>query len=131
MDIPREKLYYKFIVDGNWLTSDMSHKENDSSGFQNNVLYPEEYAGASEDDKSSQFSEISCPSHYEEIHTPISPANGGCQSHDNGTSIQGTIGDEDNSITTTTNNFSTTSLTNTLTNTPKGILARLRSFFVT
>lgn len=33
-----EKIYYKFVVDGNWVTDHTAPLENDASGNQNNVL---------------------------------------------------------------------------------------------
>ncbi|KAI0015174.1 hypothetical protein F4780DRAFT_773724 [Xylariomycetidae sp. FL0641] len=35
------KIYYKFVVDGNWITADDDPKEIDESGNENNVLTPE------------------------------------------------------------------------------------------
>lgn len=37
-----EKVYYKYIVDGNWTVNQEARKEYDSSGNENNVLYPED-----------------------------------------------------------------------------------------
>ncbi|ESZ97563.1 carbohydrate-Binding Module family 48 protein [Sclerotinia borealis F-4128] len=34
----REKIYYKFVVDGNWVTDHTAPQENDASGNLNNVL---------------------------------------------------------------------------------------------
>ncbi|KAH3667813.1 hypothetical protein WICMUC_005213 [Wickerhamomyces mucosus] len=39
---PNEKLIFKFIVDGKWLTTSNFKTEKDSVGIENNVLYPEE-----------------------------------------------------------------------------------------
>ncbi|PBP16049.1 hypothetical protein BUE80_DR013234 [Diplocarpon rosae] len=36
-----EKIYYKFVVDGNWVTDHTAPQENDASGNLNNVLTPE------------------------------------------------------------------------------------------
>ncbi|ETS74653.1 hypothetical protein PFICI_13137 [Pestalotiopsis fici W106-1] len=36
-----KKIYYKFVVDGNWVTDHTAHKETDESGNENNVLTPE------------------------------------------------------------------------------------------
>ncbi|RAL59396.1 hypothetical protein DID88_006885 [Monilinia fructigena] len=33
-----EKIYYKFVVDGNWVTDHTAPQENDASGNLNNVL---------------------------------------------------------------------------------------------
>ncbi|ODV58798.1 carbohydrate-binding module family 48 protein [Ascoidea rubescens DSM 1968] len=35
-----DKIYFKFIVDGNWLVNQDFKIESDSNGFQNNILYP-------------------------------------------------------------------------------------------
>ncbi|KAJ1331930.1 Glycogen recognition site of AMP-activated protein kinase [Microdochium nivale] len=36
-----KKIYYKFVVDGDWVTDHTAPKENDESGNENNVLTPE------------------------------------------------------------------------------------------
>ncbi|KAI0144064.1 carbohydrate-binding module family 48 protein [Hypoxylon sp. NC0597] len=36
-----EKIYYKFVVDGNWVTDHTAPKEVDASGNENNVLTPD------------------------------------------------------------------------------------------
>ncbi|QSZ31640.1 hypothetical protein DSL72_001207 [Monilinia vaccinii-corymbosi] len=36
-----EKIYYKFVVDGNWVTDHTAPQENDASGNLNNVLTPD------------------------------------------------------------------------------------------
>ncbi|KAK6070247.1 carbohydrate-binding module family 48 protein [Seiridium cupressi] len=36
-----KKIYYKFVVDGNWVTDHTAPKETDESGNENNVLTPE------------------------------------------------------------------------------------------
>ncbi|KAI1762155.1 carbohydrate-binding module family 48 protein [Hypoxylon sp. FL1150] len=36
-----EKIYYKFVVDGNWITDHTAPKEVDESGNENNVLTPD------------------------------------------------------------------------------------------
>ncbi|ORY65101.1 uncharacterized protein BCR38DRAFT_191409 [Pseudomassariella vexata] len=36
-----QKIYYKFVVDGNWVTDHTAPKEADESGNENNVLTPE------------------------------------------------------------------------------------------
>ncbi|KAH8840352.1 hypothetical protein MCOR27_002479 [Pyricularia oryzae] len=37
-----EKIYYKFVVDGQWTVNQAAPKENDASGIENNVLTPED-----------------------------------------------------------------------------------------
>ncbi|TLD28839.1 hypothetical protein PspLS_03262 [Pyricularia sp. CBS 133598] len=37
-----EKIYYKFVVDGEWTVNQAAPKENDASGIENNVLTPED-----------------------------------------------------------------------------------------
>jgi len=39
-----EKIYYKFVVDGNWITDDSIPIEKDSTGNHNNVLTPDQLA---------------------------------------------------------------------------------------
>lgn len=41
LDDASEKIYYKFVVDGNWVTDHTAPKETDESGNENNVLTPE------------------------------------------------------------------------------------------
>ena len=41
-----KKIYYKFVVDGNWVTDHTAPKENDESGNENNVLTPERISTA-------------------------------------------------------------------------------------
>lgn len=36
-----EKIYYKFVVDGNWVTDHTAPQENDDSGNLNNILTPD------------------------------------------------------------------------------------------
>ncbi|QPG76738.1 hypothetical protein FOA43_004132 [Brettanomyces nanus] len=60
MDLPCQKIYYKFIVDGTWLTSTGDKEEVDSSGINNNVVYPEEIL-SSDDDGVSEYTSISYP----------------------------------------------------------------------
>ncbi|KAI1336549.1 hypothetical protein F5Y15DRAFT_418857 [Xylariaceae sp. FL0016] len=40
----RDKIYYKFVVDGNWVTDHTAPKESDEKGNENNVLTPERIA---------------------------------------------------------------------------------------
>ncbi|KAH8820993.1 hypothetical protein F5884DRAFT_658374 [Xylogone sp. PMI_703] len=43
VDLPKadEKIYYKFVVDGEWTTDHTAPQENDASGNLNNILTPE------------------------------------------------------------------------------------------
>ena len=41
-----KKIYYKFVVDGNWVTDHTAPKENDESGNENNVLTPDRISTA-------------------------------------------------------------------------------------
>lgn len=40
VEVPVEKIYYKFVVDGNWVIDNCAPVETEDSGVQNNVLLP-------------------------------------------------------------------------------------------
>lgn len=42
VEVPNEKNYFKFVVDGSWVTSPSFKIESDENGIENNVLYPED-----------------------------------------------------------------------------------------
>lgn len=42
VEVPNEKSYFKFVIDGSWVTSPTFKVEKDANGFENNVLYPED-----------------------------------------------------------------------------------------
>lgn len=79
-NVGSKKIYYKFIVDGEWYTSDEDHTERDEHGNVNNVLIlldnkefsieDSELIIISDSDRSSEFTSISHPNsetRWEEI----------------------------------------------------------------
>lgn len=42
VELPKEHIQYKFVVNGNWCTNDSARKEDDGHGIINNVLLPED-----------------------------------------------------------------------------------------
>ncbi|KAL7274831.1 Cruciform DNA binding protein [Rhizina undulata] len=42
VELPVEKTFYKYVVDGDWVTDRESPIEADEGGFENNVLYPKD-----------------------------------------------------------------------------------------
>ncbi len=151
LELPAEKVYYKFVVDGMWKTSSKGLQECNSSGIWNNVLYPEEIACSSDEDRFSEYTSISFPSgsnenscRTNELHQEVSSI---CDNivqvneENLSTSVQITLND-DNSVTTKTD------LTSDGSRTPqsrmsfdrskaprnavkKTILFRLKSLFIT
>jgi len=69
LELPAEKVLFKFIVDGMWKTSSKGLQECNSSGIWNNVLYPEDIASSSDEDRFSEYTAISFPSSNNENHT--------------------------------------------------------------
>ncbi|KAF1354654.1 hypothetical protein BDV97DRAFT_87804 [Delphinella strobiligena] len=46
VDLPSEKILYKFVVDGNWTTDHTAAQEQDHQGIYNNILTPDELKSA-------------------------------------------------------------------------------------
>lgn len=42
IEVPKEKIMFKYVVDGTWLTTSKFKTEKDSTGIENNVIYPED-----------------------------------------------------------------------------------------
>ncbi|CDK25031.1 unnamed protein product [Kuraishia capsulata CBS 1993] len=115
LSLPDEKVFYKFVVDGNWVLSS-AKVETDADGIANHVLYPEDIKSAepvdSEDrlsrtrtheTEASQFTSISFPaSHGDAVQTQASgsPALIDADIDDMSSSTQVTLdGADDSSIT--------------------------------
>jgi hypothetical protein len=42
ISVPKEKIVFKFVVDGQWITTSLFKTEKDNMGIENNVIYPDD-----------------------------------------------------------------------------------------
>ncbi|KAG7810430.1 hypothetical protein KL921_002925 [Ogataea angusta] len=61
VELPFEKIVFKFVVDNQWYTSENDKKEYDECGNLNNVLYPDDLIRYDNEDGASEFTAISYP----------------------------------------------------------------------
>ncbi|VEU20450.1 DEKNAAC101382 [Brettanomyces naardenensis] len=143
IEVPYQKFYYKFIVDGDWVTSASDKQENDPSGIWNNVVYPDEISN--DDDGVSEYTAISYPTSGEETglqQKTSSICNNIVQinEEDLSSSVQITIKDDNSVITKNDNGASTPRSLRSKAPTPlqasssassRGFLSKLRTLFTT
>ncbi|ODV82666.1 carbohydrate-binding module family 48 protein [[Candida] arabinofermentans NRRL YB-2248] len=126
IELPGEKILYKFVVDGVWCTSTNAKLELDSSGIENNVLNPSDYhlsgKNEHEEDGASEFTAISYPtSDHDNVMVNIE------DTEDMASSTQVTLKD-DQSVTNVSPGGGVLPV-NSNGRSGNGIMSRLRSFF--